>query len=106
MSGRGFAKGADPRRNAGGQRKVTKEARNLAADATPDNMRALIDLRDGSPDEWVRLEAIKQLNAYGLGKPVAHIQKTVEHVKRSPRDYTMDELLRLARGQDTPGETH
>lgn len=106
MPGRPFQPGVSP--NPGGQRRVTKEARNLAADATPGNMTKLIELRDTSEDEYVVLEAVKQLNAYGLGKPVAHVQKTVTHVKRSPREMTLEELQRALATPDTDGsaETH
>lgn len=94
--------------NPGGKPKYVKEVRKIAGEQSAETIRRLIEIRDDAEyDVRGRIEACKIILAYGIGKPVQPIEKTVTHVRRSPREYTMDELLRIAKGpQDTPGETH
>ena len=95
--------------NPGGQRRVVRETKLLAADESPECIKVLAAIRDDeSKDTHARVAAAKIILSYGLGLPVKRVEKTVEHVKRSPRDYSLDELARIAEGarEDGPPEPH
>lgn len=47
--------------------------------------------------EWLR--ASELLAAYAYGKPAQTIEKNVTITKRSPREYSLEELESLARGE-------
>lgn len=96
--------------NPGGQRRVVKETKQLAADESPESIRALVRVRDESPDPHAVVAAAKIILSYGLGKPVQPVVKTVTHVKRSPRDLSLEELQRYLDGPvqepEPSGEAH
>lgn len=86
--------------NPGGQRSVVRETRKVAGDESPASIAELARIRDESPDPHARIAACKLILAYGCGKPVQPIEKTVTHVKRSPRDMSLDELERKLASMD------
>jgi hypothetical protein len=87
--------------NPGGQRRTVKEARRIAADESPESMRVLAMIRDDeSKDVHARVAACKILIEQGCGRPKQRVDKKVTHVKRSPRDMSLEELQSLLLSQE------
>jgi ribosomal protein L34E len=105
-AGRPFQKGQSG--NPGGRTKAYREVRKLAGEKSPRAVEILDGImKDVTVEPRARIEAARVMLAYGAGLPEKFVHKVVEHVKRTPRDYTMDELLRIAQStEDGAGEAH
>lgn len=90
--------------NPGGKPKYIKEVRRIAGEQSAETINRLLEIRDdASYDVRGRIEACKIILAYGVGKPVQPVHKVVEHVKRSPRDMSLEDLQRyLEATKDVP----
>ena len=69
---------------------VRAMARSYARESI-DRLAELINSEDGH----VAVAACKVILDRGYGKPMQSVKKTVTHVKRSPRDYSLEELEKM-----------
>lgn len=89
--------------NPGGKPKYVKEVRRIAGEQSAETINRLIEIRDDpSYEVRGRIEACKIILAYGVGKPVQQVHKVVEHVKRSPRDMSLEDLQRYLERPEEP----
>lgn len=86
-----FKPGFDPRRQPGGRPKLAFEATKIAREKCPHALERLAELMD-SEDERVAVMACNSILDRGLGKPMQQVKKTVTHVKRSPRELSLEEI--------------
>ena len=77
--------------NPGGRPKVDPGVREALRAKTPRAVERLGELLE-SEDEEVALKAAIHVLDRNLGKPMQSVKKTVTHVKKSPRDLTLEEL--------------
>ena len=86
--------GAGNRVNPGGRSKAHHNVIALARKRTLLAIKTLTSIMRSSEDEGARVKAATVLLELGWGKPVQSVKKTVTHIKKSPRDLSLEELER------------
>jgi len=79
--------------NPGGRPKAVREALALAREKSKRAVERLIEWMESSNPKASVVACMAILDR-AAGKPVQSVKKTVTHVKKSPRDLSLDELER------------
>lgn len=77
--------------NPGGRPKVAGKVRELARGHGPDAIARLVELM-GDEDGRVAVAACRELLDRGYGRPHQSVTKTVKHVRKNPRELSLEEL--------------